>query len=358
MSQPVLAVVGLVTAIYFGLNLFFVSRLHERDPVAEADWQTALHRARHRDQTSIVTGSVPKYGTAPPLVRPKPTHPRDASKRVDNNDVPGRVESVPHESVVPIAPPLPETSISSVPSPHPQPAPPVMPVTANPSAPSTAQPVNHVNAGVGKRPLLLYRTRFREPSGFSQEAIDFVRGLSRHFYVGLQMEGNNIEGYVASWSPELKAMINRYHARESYILARPHTLIHHGAAGDFFCDDKPERPMFCIGRAMFETDRVPFGWVDNLQTQDQIWVPSQFNVFTFARSGLDPAKLMVVPEPMNVTLFDPETTTPLRLGTSKSYHFLAVYAWNDRKVRIRSTKQTGGKLCWIASMVGDKPSML
>jgi hypothetical protein len=65
----------------------------------------------------------------------------------------------------------------------------------------------------------------------------------------------------------------------------------------------------------------------------QLWVPSQFNVFTFARSGLDPAKLFVVPEPMNVTLFDPETTTPLRLNTGKSYHFLAVYAWNDRKVR-------------------------
>ena len=66
----------------------------------------------------------------------------------------------------------------------------------------------------GNRPLLLYRTRFREPSGFSQEAIDFVRGLSAHYYVGIQMEGNNIEGYVKSWSPQLRAMIDRYHARE------------------------------------------------------------------------------------------------------------------------------------------------
>lgn len=121
------------------------------------------------------------------------------------------------------------------------------------------------------------------------------------------MEGNTVEGYVASWSTELRTMIDRYHAREGYISARPHTLIHHGAAGDFFCDDKPDRPMYCIGRAMFETDRVPFSWVDNLQTQHQLWVPSQFNVFTFARSGLDPEKLMVVPEPMNTTLFDPAT---------------------------------------------------
>ena len=330
MSQRVLVVVGIVTALYFALNLIFMSQLHTRDSVAEADWQTTLHHARHRDRTTAVVGSVPKYGTTPPVVRQQPTPPvvaqhhpqgtQNGAKGVDAGGD-GGIEEVPRLLPAPGPVNLEQRSHAS----HPP---------AVSSAPASPQAVDDTNAGVGKRPLLLYRTRFREPSGFSQEAIDFVRGLSRHYYVGLQMEGNTIDGFVASWSPELRAMIARYHAREGYILARPHTLIHHGAAGDFFCDDKPERPMFCIGRAMFETDRVPFGWVDNLQTQHQIWVPSQFNVYTFARSGLDPAKLMVVPEPMNVTLFDPDTTTPLRLNTGKSYHFLAVYAWNDRKVRI------------------------
>jgi hypothetical protein len=168
----------------------------------------------------------------------------------------------------------------------------------------------------------LYRTRFREPSGFSQEAIDFVRGLSAHFYVGIQMEGNTIDGYVKSWSPQLHEMIERYNARESYILARPHTLIHHGAAGDFFCDDQESRPMYCIGRAMFETDRVPFGWVSNLRTQHQLWVPSDFNAKTFERCGLDAAKIEVVPEPLNITLFDPKVTVPLRVSTGKVIHIL------------------------------------
>ena len=322
MSQRVLAVACIVTVVYFGLNLVFVSQLQARDPVAEADWQTTLHRARHRHRTTVVTGSVPKYGTAPPLVRPQPA-PRGVLDRPKDRDD-GGAGGVRRDSAR-VAPPSPGTA-------SPTPAPPRQGYASVPLATPAVQAVDTTNAGVGKRPLLLYRTRFREPSGFSQEAIDFVRGLSKHYYVGLQMEGNTIDGYVASWSPELRAMIERCHARDSYILARPHTLIHHGAAGDFFCEDKPERPMFCIGRAMFETDRVPFAWVDNLQTQHQIWVPSQFNVFTFARSGLDPAKLMVVPEPMNVTLFDPETTTPLRLNTGKAYHFLAVYAWNDRKV--------------------------
>jgi hypothetical protein len=329
MSSRALLVLGVVTVLYFGLNLVFVSQLQTRDPVAEADWQTTLRHARHRDRTTLVVGSVPKYGTAPPLVRPKsmPLPVRVAESVPDRQNDGGGSPREERARLLPSPGRL--ASDPSLPSSRSPPVPP---------APPRSQPVDNTNAGVGKRPLLLYRTRFREPSGFSQEAIDFVRGLSKHYYVGLQMEGNTIDGYVASWSPELREMIDRYHAREGYILARPHTLIHHGAAGDFFCEDKPERPMFCIGRAMFETDRVPFSWVDNLQTQHQIWVPSQFNVFTFARSGLDPAKLMVVPEPMNVTLFDPDTTTPLRLNTGKSYLFLAVYAWNDRKVRIK-TKQ-------------------
>eukprot|EP01051_Picozoa_sp_SAG22_P013428 SAG22_NODE_1502_length_4279_cov_3.118900_2_plen_473_part_01 len=225
------------------------------------------------------------------------------------------------------APSPPSSNPLPVPSPPPRPppAPPVLTKRHESLLPGVKrQPLK-------QKPLILYRTRFMEPSGFSQESIDFVRGLSENFYVGIQMEGSRIEGYVKSWSPQLHAMIDRYHARESYISARPHTLIHHGAAGDFFCEDSEARPMYCVGRAMFETDRVPYSWIDNLATQHQIWVPSTFNVETFERSGLDPTRIFVVPEPMNLTLFDPDTTRPLKLSTGKRFHFLSVFAWNDRK---------------------------
>ena len=151
--------------------------------------------------------------------------------------------------------------------PPPPPPPPVPP----PPPPGTKPPRRH-------RPLLLYRTRFKEPSGFSQEAIDFVRGLNEHYYVqypppcpppacpaicclacspadclsrislsrfiqaphshparavvcqvALQMEGSTIDGYVKSWAPSLHRMIERGIGREQYVLSRPHTLIHHGA---------------------------------------------------------------------------------------------------------------------------------
>src|SRR5262249_59992479 len=41
-----------------------------------------------------------------------------------------------------------------------------------------------------------------------------------------------------------------------------------------------------IGRTMFETDRIPASWVEPCNEMDEIWVPSAFNVQTFARSGV------------------------------------------------------------------------
>eukprot|EP01046_Picozoa_sp_COSAG06_P012088 COSAG06_NODE_698_length_12975_cov_108.592575_8_plen_118_part_00 len=34
--------------------------------------------------------------------------------------------------------------------------------------------------------------------------------------------------------------------------------------------ENSKKARFVAGRAMFETDRVPFSWVDNLQTQHQV----------------------------------------------------------------------------------------
>lgn len=50
-----------------------------------------------------------------------------------------------------------------------------------------------------------------------------------------------------------------------------------------------------VGRAMFETDGVPPGWVEKMNQMDEVWVPSQWNVGTFTNAGVT-AKLVVIPE--------------------------------------------------------------
>eukprot|EP01052_Picozoa_sp_SAG31_P022390 SAG31_NODE_1779_length_7293_cov_39.850153_3_plen_213_part_00 len=116
--------------------------------------------------------------------------------------------------------------------------------------------------------------------------------------------------------------------------------------------------------------------VSKINTQHQVWVPSQFNMETFERSGVKEDKLsvgfshiaaskafwyqllllvnliyqiccQVVPEPIDTDFFDPIASGPLdaavgpdrtsgeilRLGkgTADRFTFLSVFAWTDRK---------------------------
>ena len=46
---------------------------------------------------------------------------------------------------------------------------------------------------------------------------------------------------------------------------------------------------------MYETDRIPNGWSEQCNGEvDEIWVPSHFNVETFAKAGVNSSKLFVV----------------------------------------------------------------
>jgi glycosyltransferase involved in cell wall biosynthesis len=52
---------------------------------------------------------------------------------------------------------------------------------------------------------------------------------------------------------------------------------------------------------MFETDRIPAGWVKRIKYMDEVWVPTQFHIDTFTKSGVPENKLFVIPESIDVT---------------------------------------------------------
>lgn len=58
-----------------------------------------------------------------------------------------------------------------------------------------------------------------------------------------------------------------------------------------------------IGRTMFETDRIPKGWADRLNAMDEVWVPTKWSKDVFAAQGVNPAKLVIVPETVNINRF-------------------------------------------------------
>jgi len=63
-----------------------------------------------------------------------------------------------------------------------------------------------------------------------------------------------------------------------------------------------------IGRTMFETDRIPQGWVERLNYMDEIWVPTEFARDTFLRAGVPEGKLVVVGEAVDTEFYQPKNT--------------------------------------------------
>jgi glycosyltransferase involved in cell wall biosynthesis len=57
---------------------------------------------------------------------------------------------------------------------------------------------------------------------------------------------------------------------------------------------------------MFETDRTPSGWELRLNSMDEVWVPTHFQKEVFVEGGVDRSKVYVVPEPVDVSFFDPQ----------------------------------------------------
>jgi glycosyltransferase involved in cell wall biosynthesis len=67
----------------------------------------------------------------------------------------------------------------------------------------------------------------------------------------------------------------------------------------------PSNSGYKIGRTMFETDRLPQGWVQRLNFMDEIWVPTDFARKVFLHEGVAVEKLHIVPEPVDTQFYSP-----------------------------------------------------
>lgn len=105
------------------------------------------------------------------------------------------------------------------------------------------------------------------------------------------------------------------------------------AWADFFGHLKMIRPAAHahVGFTMFETDRIDRGWVHSCNGMDEVWVPSEFNRQTFVSSGVDPAKIQVIPLGLEVERYNPAEVRPLDLPNRAGFNFLSVFEWNKRK---------------------------
>ncbi|MGH8083057.1 MAG: glycosyltransferase [Lysobacter sp.] len=83
-----------------------------------------------------------------------------------------------------------------------------------------------------------------------------------------------------------------------------------------------------IGYTMLETTGVPSEWVDGCNGLDELWVPTEFNKWTFGRSGVTvPIKVMPLGL-VDTNYFNPEIQGMKIEGV---FTFLSIFEWGERK---------------------------
>lgn len=82
-----------------------------------------------------------------------------------------------------------------------------------------------------------------------------------------------------------------------------------------------------IGCTIFETDGLPANWANLCNTMDEVWVPSRFNVETFAGAGVDEEKLAAIPYGIDVAAYEPSP----KQHSDGPFTFLYICEFNWRK---------------------------
>lgn len=96
------------------------------------------------------------------------------------------------------------------------------------------------------------------------------------------------------------------------------------SSGDLFCKNSGK---YRIGYTMLEVNGIPEDWVLQANAMDEIWVPSTFNLETFANSGVT-KPIYVMPLGVNPDYFNPKIRA---FRPSQRYTFLSVFEWGERK---------------------------
>ena len=163
-----------------------------------------------------------------------------------------------------------------------------------------------------------------DTSGHADEMRGFLRALELHGYEPMARSMRWTDREATLGQRDL-AMFKRMQGRRPQ---GPFVGVH-----EYLPHDK--QPSFAgqvnVQRVMFESDRVPEQWLAPMLDRDEIWVPSQFNVETFSRSGIPADRLKVLGGTLDFDAFTPGVE-PLDLpGRGDAFTFLTNFDFSERK---------------------------
>ncbi len=89
-----------------------------------------------------------------------------------------------------------------------------------------------------------------------------------------------------------------------------------------------ERSKYNIGYAAWETDKLPDRWADYCNALNEVWVPSDYNVEIFKKSGVTVPVVKIV---HGVELPELAGVQPMTIGSSDTFTFYSIFQWLERK---------------------------
>jgi len=180
---------------------------------------------------------------------------------------------------------------------------------------------------------------FLSGGGYCSEALSYIMELHKHANLAVVQHGDSVnprfvEGLPAAVKETLqKAMYTRFPPRSTIDICHSEPGAWSVPTPMYPTSTCPsEDRLYAVGRTMFETDRLPDGWLRRLKAMDEIWVPSKFHEKIFEDAGLARESIHVIPEAVDTELFDPTKSSPHKLlSADKRFKFLSVFKWEARK---------------------------
>ena len=163
-------------------------------------------------------------------------------------------------------------------------------------------------------------------SGYGAVSRNHLRELDTYKKMGLNIR-LKVKKFWRGVSPELGKtgdILNRL--EQAPISNDDFIFLEHLTPENFFIDP---RAKYHIAYTPFETDGAPVSWLLPLKGMDEIWVPSQHNKNAYARVGMDPKKIHVIPHGVEVEKFNPDIE-PLKYNRGK-FNFGSIFDWTERK---------------------------
>jgi glycosyltransferase involved in cell wall biosynthesis len=160
--------------------------------------------------------------------------------------------------------------------------------------------------------------------GYGAVARNYVLGLHR---IGVPVRAVATGAQHPELEPEVEALIRRL---EHTDLGPEPVAVLHDQPASFGALRRalPREVRRVIGCTIFETDRLPDGWAEGCREVDELWVPTQFNLETFSRAGVEPGRIRVVPYGIDTRAF--AAAAPLA-RTDGPFRFLYAFAYDYRK---------------------------